>query len=31
LSLEENTIASKDHREAVKAFQEKRTANFTGR
>jgi enoyl-CoA hydratase len=31
LSLEEHTIASKDHREAVKAFQEKRPANFTGR
>ena len=24
LSLEENTLASKDHREAVRAFQEKR-------
>ncbi len=31
LSLEENTLASKDHREAVRAFQEKRDAHFTGR
>jgi enoyl-CoA hydratase len=31
LSLEERTIASKDHREAVRAFQEKRDAHFTGR
>lgn len=31
LSLEGRTMASQDHREAVKAFQEKRTATFSGR
>ena len=31
LSLEEGTMASSDHREAVQAFQEKRQATFTGR
>jgi enoyl-CoA hydratase len=31
LNMEERTISSHDHREAVHAFQEKRTANFTGR
>jgi enoyl-CoA hydratase len=31
LSLEERTLASHDHREAVRAFQEKRDAQFTGR
>jgi len=31
LTMEERTISSHDHREAVKAFQEKRSANFTGR
>ena len=31
LTLEERTLASRDHREAVQAFQEKRGANFTGR
>jgi len=31
LTLEERTLASHDHREAVHAFQEKRGANFTGR
>jgi enoyl-CoA hydratase len=31
LSLEGRTMASEDHREAVRAFQEKRTATFTGR
>ncbi len=31
LSMEERTIASQDHREAVRAFQEKRPAQFTGR
>jgi hypothetical protein len=29
--MEERTIASHDHREAVHAFQEKRTPHFTGR
>ncbi len=31
LSLEGRSMASEDHREAVRAFQEKRTATFTGR
>jgi enoyl-CoA hydratase len=31
LSLEGRTMASQDHREAVKAFQEKRPATFSGR
>jgi len=31
LSMEERTLASHDHREAVEAFQEKRSAQFTGR
>ncbi len=31
LSLEGHSMASQDHREAVRAFQEKRTASFTGR
>jgi enoyl-CoA hydratase len=31
LTLEERTLTSRDHREAVQAFQEKRGANFTGR
>jgi enoyl-CoA hydratase/carnithine racemase len=30
LSMEERTLHSSDHREAVRAFQEKRPANFTG-
>ena len=31
LSVEGRTMSSADHREAVRAFQEKRTATFTGR
>jgi enoyl-CoA hydratase len=31
LTLEERSLATRDHREAVQAFQEKRPANFTGR
>ena len=31
LSMEGRTMASDDHREAVRAFQEKRSATFTGR
>ncbi len=31
LALEETSMTKSDHREAVKAFQEKREANFTGR
>jgi hypothetical protein len=30
LSLEGRTMASADHREAVQAFQDKRSASFTG-
>ena len=31
LAMEGRTMSSEDHREAVRAFQEKRSATFTGR